>query len=155
MHVLYIAWENIVTEEAGRVYINLLLNKDSDLLEVISYLPYVGKIELIIHKKVSFIYLRIPDWVEREKIQLSITDKDKKQNKQKEWAGEYLRINGLKEKSKVKVIFPIREAKISETIYGEKYTLEWRGDTVVSIMPAGKVFPFYQRKGNLSFCSFS
>ncbi len=146
MHALYVAWENIIIEEAGRVYINLLLNKNSDLLEVISYLPHAGKIELLIHKEIPFLYLRIPDWVEREKIQFSLTDKDKQQNREKKWVGEYLRINGLKEKSKVKVTFPIRTAKISETIYGEKYTLEWRGDTVADIMPTGKVFPLYQKR---------
>ena len=110
------------------------------------YLPHAGRIELLIHKEIPFLYFRIPDWVEREKIQLSLTDKGKEVNRQKEWAGEYLRINELKEKSKVTVTFPIRKEKVSETIYKKKYTLEWWGDTVVAITPTGKVFPLYQRK---------
>ncbi|HEY5466876.1 MAG TPA: beta-L-arabinofuranosidase domain-containing protein, partial [Clostridia bacterium] len=67
---LFLAWSNIVTEKAGRVSVNLLLNRASHWLDVRSYMPHEGRIELEINEDIPELLVRIPDWVPFDAISL-------------------------------------------------------------------------------------
>ncbi|MBW7462178.1 hypothetical protein K0U00_49825, partial [Paenibacillus sepulcri] len=49
---LFMGWSNIITEDKGTVRVNLLLSRGSRLLDVSSYLPHEGRLELKIHQDI-------------------------------------------------------------------------------------------------------
>ena len=62
---LYYAWESITRFRNGVATVNLFLNRASSWMDVNSYLPYEGKVDL--HNKEAWMALvRIPNWVENE-----------------------------------------------------------------------------------------
>ena len=58
----------------------------------------------------------------------------------------FVKVGKVKAGSKVSVQYPLRKMKMKEEFCGWKFTIEWRGDTVVSIDPPGKRAPFFNRK---------
>ena len=60
---LYVAWSSIVTEDSGRVWINLLLNHTSRWLTMKSWMPHEGRIDLEIRQGIPELLIRIPEWV--------------------------------------------------------------------------------------------
>ena len=140
VHGLYIAWANIVTRDATGVHVNLLLNRDTRWLEVISYLPYEGKVELLIHDAPR-VYVRLPDWVDKGSTRLEVDGSEREAH----WVGDYVRVGELTSGQLVRLTFLLRTEKRKETVYGKEYWVEWKGDTVVGISPEGEVLPLYRR----------
>jgi hypothetical protein len=61
-----------------------------------------------------------------------------------QWEGRYVSVGGAKPGEVVSLTFPIGERTVKEKIGPETYTLVIKGNTVVSIDPAGKNGPLYQ-----------
>jgi hypothetical protein len=87
--------------------------------------------------------IRIPDWVAKNKVKLSIDGIAKKAIIGKD---SFVKVGKVKAGSKVSVQYPLRKIKLTEKFCGWKFTTEWRGDTVISIDPPGKRAPFFKRK---------
>src|SRR4029078_6193921 len=71
---LYYAWESIVRGRDDHADGNLLLNRASPWLDVCSYLPYEGKVELK-NKTANVITVRIPQWVDLSQVKCTVGDK--------------------------------------------------------------------------------
>ena len=145
---LHLVWDNIVTKDNRGVWVNMSINHSSRWVEVNSHRPYQGKVEVVV-KEARRLHIRIPDWVSKDKVAVHLNGRPHKF----EWQGEYVTIEGLTAGQKVVVTYPLRKVKNKITLIPEdssadkteSYTLNWKGDTVVSISPKGKYYPLYQR----------
>ena len=138
---LYLAWSHIVTHHPDGIYINLMLNANTPWVEVHSFLPYQGRINIQI-KKASKMYVRVPSWAPQKAVEV-------KRNGRRQdviFQGAYLVQQGLKRGDKIEVTYPVRSHKLIEKVAGEEYFLQWRGYTLVGIEPPGKRMPLYQRE---------
>jgi hypothetical protein len=143
-NALYYAWESIVRFNNGTAQVNLLLNRASPWLDIDSWLPYEGKIVLH-NKQADHISVRIPGWVEHSKLTVKINDRDFSPR----WAGNFLFFDQLDHKDVITIEFPMVEQTITYTLPRErKYTLNFKGNTVVDISPREELaaaYPIYLR----------
>ena len=136
---LYYAWDSIVTGDAGLARVNLLLNRASDLLDVNSYLPALGKVALNI-KRARKVAVRMPEWVDLTQVQVRVADKKKDHRID----GRYIVAADLQIGDELILEFPVPERTIHRVIGRRPYKLNLRGSSVVEIDPPGIVYPLYQ-----------
>ena len=140
---MYYIWQNILTYDQGTLRLNLLLNRASEWVDVCSYIPYEGKVEIVVKKPLSAGLVRVPEWVSPNDQEVAVTTAAG--NRQFNWEGRYLNLGSAKPGEMLTVIFPISTHRTTETIGNVLYTLEIKGNTVVSIDPPGKNGPLYER----------
>ena len=145
---IYYAWDGIVRGKNGEASVNLLLNRASTLLDVDSYLPYQGKV-LLRNKRARVATIRIPYWVERKEVRVSINAKSTPPI----WVANRILCDGLKPQDRVVVEFPIRRSTTKTLLRETEYTYEFKGNTVVSISPrpsaSERYTDLYRREGYL------
>ena len=71
---LYYAWEGITRFQDGVATVNLFLNRASKWMDIDSYLPYEGKVELH-NKEARMALVRIPNWVEMNQVRCFVDGK--------------------------------------------------------------------------------
>jgi hypothetical protein len=136
----YYAWHGITRFDKGVATVNLFLNRSSEWMDIDSYLPYEGKV--VLHNKKSHTAMvRIPVWVQKDKVRSFINDKPA----QPADTGRSLVFSNLKKKDTIRLEFPVEEDVdiyhfMAEYEEGKemtpvKYTLTFRGSTVVDIEP--------------------
>ena len=159
---LYFAWESIVRFAEGDARINLLLNRASPWLDIDSYLPYEGKV-VIRNKQAKRALVRIPLWVDKRQVQLSVGGTTSSQK----WFDRYLVIDDLATGETVEISFPIAEttreytfleepwnaaefteaARVDGKLVRKTLTAVLRGNTLVSIGPrVDRGLPLYERE---------
>ena len=65
---LYYAWENILNNSNGTVRVNLLLNRASPSVDVLSYIPYEGRVDFHVKAPLHKLEVRIPEWVKPDQV---------------------------------------------------------------------------------------
>lgn len=147
---LYQVWNNIVTDNRGRVSVNLLLNKGTRWLDVLSYMPHEGKVELHINEDIEELLIRIPEWVPYGAVEV---DREFNYNimhtggRQQAWLGKYfMKLGTARKGEKITVSFPLSERKTVEKSVNLEYIAEWRGDDVINITPGGTYYPLYNNR---------
>jgi len=143
---LFLAWSNIVTESVKekRVYVNLLLNRSTQWLDIRSYLPHEGRVDLGIKQDIQELLFRIPSWIPFSAVEVIQFRNGKKVKKQTEsWIGPFLKIGSVYKNEKISIFFPLRKCKTIEKAWDQEFEVEWRGDDVISITPPGKYYPLY------------
>jgi len=138
---LYYIWDSIVTLDGERVRVNLLLNRAARWLDILSYLPYEGKVVLKI-KDAEKVAVRMPEWTDYQKVRCDVNVEEHRFA----WSGKYVEVNGLKRGDVISIEFPMREKTVFSVIGEIPYKLTIKGNTVVEIDPKGKVYPLYQRE---------
>ena len=137
---LYYVWENMISYDAGKLQLHLLLNRASPWADINSYIPYEGRVD--IETKVPLdIEVRIPEWVKTDQVLCSIDGDPRKLV----FRGRYALADRIQAGSLVTFTFPISERTVEEKIGDVPYKLIIKGNDVVSISPSGKYHPFYQR----------
>src|SRR5262249_45361449 len=121
-------------------------NRVSPWLDIDSYLPYEGRV--VIHdKKAKRISVRIPAWVKRDAIRLNVND----QERRFDWAGNFALVADLTSCDTLIFTFPMVERVLEQTVpLDKKYTIIFRGNTVVDIQPRDNIavsYPIYLRDG--------
>ncbi|MGI9327187.1 MAG: hypothetical protein ACR2PZ_18360, partial [Pseudomonadales bacterium] len=137
---IYYVWDNILTDENGRLKVNLLLNRASPWAEVNSHIPYQGRVDVLV-KKARELSIRIPQWVKAKDTRCQVNGKVRSLS----WQGRYAVVGGVKAKDEVTLTFPIQERTDVVRIEDNDYTLVRKGNEVVKIDPPGKNYPQYQR----------
>lgn len=140
---LYYAWEGITRFRDGVATVNLFLNRSSKWIDVNSYLPYEGKVELH-NKEAGMALVRIPNWVNLNEVKSFIDDKAT----QPPFSGRYLVFRDLQKGDVIRIELPNPERTDSYTIAGIRYQIRFRGSTIVDIEPrstAQGLIPLYQR----------
>ena len=149
---LYYAWDAALQHDDGKVSVNLLLNRRSPWVDVVSSLPYRGEVRLH-NKSARRIAVRIPNWVDKDQVTVQ-TDGEAAEAI---WLQNYLWLAGVKPDSEVLIQFPMRESietysvdsfefRGTKYLGRHNYTITFRGNTAIEIEPGGsKGFATYQR----------
>jgi DUF1680 family protein len=138
-------WNNIVSKKDDGVYINLNLSRDTEWVDVDSYHPYEGKLDIHIHNAPT-LFVRIPDWVRPPSVQVFVNDK----LIESVWNRKYVTIRDLKAGDRVTVQYLLELVEKKDIIGGRPFTVQWKGDTVVKMDPPGEIKPLYQRSGMIA-----
>jgi len=138
---LYYVWERMLEHDAGKLKVNLLLNRASQWADVDSHIPYAGQVDVKIKKPVH-LSMRIPEWVSPADVRIRVDGQDI----QVKFNGRYAQVGDVVPGSVVAMTFPIAER--TDTIWVEKhrYTIVRKGNEVVAMDPMGEFCPLYQRE---------
>ena len=145
MRGLYQTWHNIVTEKPEGVYVNLWFSRDTPAVEVDSFLPYEGKLEVRV-RQAPTVYVRVPEGVDPDEVRGMVNNREKSPQR----AGAYVGFTGLRGGDVLTVSVPLKKRTTKETVAGVEYTLEWKGNTIVRMSPKGTLAPLYQRENFLA-----
>jgi hypothetical protein len=137
----FLVWEHIVEQEGDLVRVNMALSRNSPWAEVISYLPFEGRIEIRIHR-VKKLQVRLPVWITPEQVKATINGKTATVV---HLAG-YAEFENLEPADQVQLEFPVPETITEERVGGVNYRVRWRGNTVTGIDPKGRKYPLYERE---------
>lgn len=147
---LHKAWSKMINYKDGSLKLNLLLNRASAWIDVNSYIPYEGRVDIKIKKPLKELLVRIPEWIQSgsKDVVCDINNTPRQFN----WLDRYINLGAVNPNDAVVVKFPISERTQKETIgkvdgKPAEYTFIIRGNNVVDINPQGKTEPQYYRKG--------
>lgn len=148
---LYNGWQNIVTKQKnGRISVNMLLNKATAELDVLSYLPHEGKVELHIHKEIPELLIRIPEWTPFGGVEIVRASGEVAQHlsgRDVPWVkGCFILLKGAKPGETITVTFMQISRTTIEVAAGLFYETKWVGDEVVGISPRGTYYPLYSNR---------
>jgi DUF1680 family protein len=136
---LYYVWDSIVTAGPGVVRVNLLLNRVSPELDVLSFLPAEGRVVLRIKSRAN-VEVRLPEWCDPGTVRAELGDEDIKTSVD----GQFIGVAGLERGDRLTLNFPVPERVIHRVIGEMPYKLVLRGSNVVSIDPKGSALPLFE-----------
>ncbi len=122
------AWQGALETGAGEVRVNLLLDAERDGVRVHSELSRAGRIE-VTDNRGRDLHVRLPAWVAVETVQVSAGGNPVAP----QVTAGYLRIAGTGARRDVVVQFPLRDERTVETMVGQSFTIDWRGDQIVAM----------------------
>ena len=122
------AWQGALETGAGEVRVNLLLDAERDGVRVHSELSRAGRIEVTDNRGLD-LHVRLPAWVAVETVQVSAGGNPVAP----QVTAGYLRIAGTGARRDVVVQFPLRDERTVETMVGQSFTIDWRGDQIVAM----------------------
>jgi hypothetical protein len=140
---LYYAWHGITRFSDGVATVNLFLNRASAWMDVASFLPYEGKVELR-NKQARTALVRIPMWVDPDDVKSYVND----ERVRAPLTGRYLVFEGLRNGTVIRLKFPNPEFKEHYWLAGTRHDVVLRGSTVIDVSPGSKdpsQIPLYQR----------
>ena len=118
-------------------------SRNSPWVEVVSYRPYQGRVDVLVHKTTD-LAIRVPSWVAKEDIRVSVGGKSVAVKLSPE---RYVELQKVKKGKWVRLEYPLRKVTIEEKVNGKDFKIRWRGDTVVELTPRGKLYPTYTQRG--------
>ena len=139
--VLYWIWDRILTHEAGRLDVNLLLNRASPWADVDSYVPYAGQVDIRVKRPVT-LRVRLPEWARPRDLVTRVDGTVRETTQQ----GRYAVAGEVAPGQTVTCCFPLPNRTDHVHIEKRPYTLKRRGNDVVAIDPPGRYLPLYQRR---------
>jgi len=137
---IFAAWRDMLSYDSGMLKVNLLFNRASRWVDINSYIPYTGKVELKI-KQPFELKIRIPEWVRPSDVKCTIDGKPLSPG----YEGRWVEIGKVASGQTVALTFPISERTEKRTVEKYDYTFVLRGNDVVQVDPPGKYCPYYQR----------
>ena len=149
---LYYVWEHMLEDkDQDELRVNLLLNRASRWVDIYSYIPYEGRVDLKIKQDCRSLWLRAPEWLGAQSPEIMCTVNGTARPLR--WEGRYVDVGPAKPGDSVVVTFPNypfkgfsqSERTVKERIGLVTYTLTLRGNTVVSIDPPGQNGALYER----------
>ncbi len=137
---LSLLWENMVTQEADGVHVNLLFSRQTPFCDVLSQLPGAGVVEARLARPAD-LWLRTPDWLDRMQVRVLLNGK----RIDADWAGRFVRVRGVRPGQPVRLEFDLRRITSEERFFGYEVRSTWLGDTVTEVTPRGKWLPIFRR----------
>jgi hypothetical protein len=135
---LYYAWEGITRFHDNEATVNLFLNRASAWMDVDSYLPYEGKVVLH-NKRARIVRVRIPSWLGNLPINATLNGRRIDAPR----SGRFLVLERLKPSDVIALTFDVPRSNGQYTIDGTKYTITFRGSTVVDVEPRDRSLHSY------------
>jgi hypothetical protein len=138
---LYYLWQSILKHEGGELRVNLLLNRASAAADVYSYIPFEGRVTVKLKSNVTRLLVRVPEWISPgiPEVVYQLNGAGGRV----QWEGRYANLGPAKQGDRATLSFPISERTVAEKIGVGTYTLKLRGNTVLSMDPAGRAGPLY------------
>ena len=137
---IYYVWENVITHDAGKLRVNLALNRASKWVDVNSHLPYTGRIDVNVKEPVE-LSVRIPEWAGQEDVTCTVNEQARKVT----WDGRYARLGNVQKDDSATLRFPISERSEYVNIEKHAFRILRRGNTCVAIDPPGTNVPLFHR----------
>ena len=137
---IWYAWNHILHHDDGTLRVNLLLNRVSPWADVHSYIPYEGQVDIKVKSSIN-LEVRIPNWAKPEDTVCQVNGELRNPT----WKASYAKLGKVEPGDSVVISFPIQEHTVKERMWGVDYTMVIKGNSVVSIDPPGKYYPFYQK----------
>ena len=134
-------WDRSIERDANTVKVNMAFSRDSPWAEVVSYLPYQGRIDVLMRVEAN-LQVRVPDHMSLSDVQVL---RDGRSVEGKAASGVYIAIPAAVPGERISILYPIPTRTVEETVAGGNYRVRWRGDTVTGIEPAGEKYPILQR----------
>lgn len=142
----YLVWENAITKDAEKVSVNMAFSRNSPWVEVISHQPYAGKIDIRVHDAPKLL-VRIPEWVSNKDLRVLVNERPVEAVM---GANRYIEFTGLQKGAFIRMEYPLSTREGPEQVSGQTYHVRWKGDTVIGILPKGKLYPLYEREWTTS-----
>ena len=139
---LFHVWDNMIARTDRDLRLHLLLNRESDLANVRSEIPFNGLVSIDVKQPVGTVAIRAPEWVDTGSPRLYGEVNGRRLDLS--WDGRYARMSGVTTGDNVTFRFPIENRNVQERIGEVDYKLVVRGNNVVSMSPGGVNYPFYQ-----------
>ncbi|HTV12518.1 MAG TPA: hypothetical protein VME20_11740 [Acidimicrobiales bacterium] len=142
---LFTCWNNIVSGDAQLLHVNLLLSRGGHLVDVSSYLPFSGQLDVHVRQDLKELHVRLPEWAGYAAVRASIDDEDRSATSDRVgWAADgCLAVVAPLREERVSVRFPLPEHETLEEAAGQRFVVQWRGDNVATISPPGRYRPMY------------
>jgi hypothetical protein len=137
---LFALWRDMLSYENGILKLNLLFNRASKWVDIDSFIPYAGKVELKVKESLQ-LEVRIPEWSLPGEAKCEVDGRIR----ELAYKGRYARIGRVGKGGNVRVTFPISERTEKRNIEGFDYNFIMRGNDVVQVDPPGRYCPLYQR----------
>ena len=133
---------NIVKADGDCVEVNLPFDQTTEKVEVKSQLPFEGSIEIKALKPVDLL-VRIPDWVEHARAEVSINNKRQDKVEFKNSFSDYIHVGRLKEGEQAKICYSLRKEKKRYYIdyHPCLYEADWLGNYVMGLEEIGIARP--------------
>lgn len=143
VRTIYYVWEHALQHQDGRLRANLMINRASPWADVHSFIPHRGRVEVKMKRPCSSVLVRAPEWITANdpQVQCRVNDAPRAVV----WEGRYLNLGPGMPGETFSLLFPIATRRAKETLGGLPYSLEIKGNTVISIDPPGKYGPLYNR----------
>jgi len=137
---LYYAWKAAAIYKDGKLSVNLLMNLDTPDVEVVSCIPYSGRVE-IRPKKGGELRLRLPDWAKFETAAAAVNGKAVTLKAD----GAYAVISAVSAGDEIILELELTETTASIIVEKHKYKIWLRGNDVVDIKPRGDICPLFTK----------
>ncbi len=137
---IYYAWEHILKYSSGKLRVNLLLNRVSPWADVDSHIPYEGRVDVRV-KQGCDLSVRIPEWVTPAEVACQVNES----RHSPQWEGRYARFGPVQPGDVAAMSFPMPLRTEDISVQGNYYKIVRKGNEVVTIDPAGRYCPLYQR----------
>ena len=134
-----LAWDAAHVSKPDGIWINLLFSKASDAAEVVDHSPQAGRLE-ITPRFTTGLRVRIPPWLTPHDAKITVTGQPVAWHAD----GGYFDIGLVPAGATALIEFPLPRSDETVSVAGKRYDLQWVGDTVVSVAPAGECEPMYQ-----------
>jgi hypothetical protein len=138
---LYYAWEAITRRTGNSGEVNLWLNRRSPWLDIVSWLPDVGRVS-IQNKGLERVAIRIPAWARADAVRCSVEGRVIRPDR----IGNRLILSGLNGSESIVIEAPLKTEKASYTLgnlnhrvwgFGhakaDEYNCEFRGNSALSV----------------------
>jgi len=134
-------WNNVYSLKGDAVYINILMDKAGDELEINNGQPWQGKLTVTIKTDCALHLIR-RSWLNPKDVRVSVNDRQRSFS----ITADYLELGRLRHGDNIVVEYPLANTIEDVHTNGRDYKVTWLGDTVVDIAPAGRVMPFYTNR---------
>ncbi len=131
-------WNSIVTEDEVGIRINLLLSCETNSVRIKSSVPNEGKLVITPFKDTNLL-LKVPSWCDPSELKVTKDGATIPVTPQ----SAYLIIWNVRDSESIQVSFPLVKQTAKECINNKNYTIEWLGDTILSVSPQGTFRPLY------------
>jgi len=141
MRALALAWGAIQTFDESGLTVNFALSMSGPAGRVVGYQPFDGRVD-IIPQAPGAVRVRLPRWVQSKDVTVFVGGKPASGT----YENGYLVLAHVPAGVRVSVRYPLRELTESIVAGSQKYTIQWRGDTVVGVSPSLGREPTYQNR---------
>ncbi|MBI4601161.1 MAG: methyltransferase domain-containing protein [Planctomycetes bacterium] len=114
--------------------------------ELWSWLPREGRVEVVAHRAIPRVSLRLPDGVGA--LRCRVRRGGDAAGVPAELEGRYALVRGAAPGERIELHFPLEEYETVEQAQGKAYRVRWKGSAVLSIDPPGARIPLYARRAS-------
>jgi hypothetical protein len=150
---LYYVWDSIVRTQGDTTYVNLLMNRRSPQVDVASWLPYRGEVDLSV-KQAGRLAVRVPAWVDKSAVKIARNG----DSSEPVFIGNYVLLETVSPGDVVKLTFPMQDSVESYAVDNyefrktkylgrQNFRFKFRGNTAIDVEPkATSGYAIYDRE---------